>query len=79
MSLPLLAHQVEGPLGQWNIAIFIAFAAAYMDEPSGAVNIRDPEVSPFLKSEAAGINGGQADPISEHTHMGQYAAHLVGA
>ena len=43
MRFPLLAHQVEGSLGQWNIAVFISFTPAYMDEPPGAVDIVDLE------------------------------------
>ena len=70
MRFPLLPHQVQGSLRQWNIAIFISFTAADMDDPSGAVDIMDLKVGPFLKPETAGINGGETHPVSKQTHIG---------
>ena len=69
MSLPLLAHQVQGPVGQGNVAVFVSFATAHMNESPGTVDIIYFKVRPFLEPEAAGIDGGKTHPVAEQTHI----------
>jgi hypothetical protein len=78
MGFPLLAHQVERPVGKRNIAVLISLSTANMDKPSGAVDIPNLEMGPLLKPEAAGVDGGKTRPVSEQAHTRQDTAHLIG-
>jgi hypothetical protein len=39
MGGPVLAQHLQGSLGQWYIAIFVAFALANVDQHAGTIDI----------------------------------------
>jgi hypothetical protein len=62
---PMAAEQMEGGLGERHIAILGTLSTVDMDHHTVAINIGDFEVETFVKSEAAGVDGGKIDIIVE--------------
>ena len=58
MGLPLLAQKLQGALGQGNIAIPVALAAADVQEHAFGVDVAHPEAQAFAQPQAAGVNRG---------------------
>ena len=65
MSLPLLAEPLQGALRQGDIAIAIAFARADVQEHALGIHIRDLEVQTFAQTQAARVDGEQANAVIE--------------
>jgi len=71
VSDPIAAEQMEGGLGERDVAILGAFATVDMDHHAGGINIGGFEVETFVKSEAAGIDGGKIGVILEGFDLGK--------
>jgi hypothetical protein len=78
MSLPLLAEQFQGALGQGHIAVAVAFATPDVEEHAFGVDVAHLEAQAFTQTEAAGVNGGQADAVIEPLDLGEDAADFLG-
>jgi len=78
MSFPLLAQEQQRAFGQGDVTVLIAFAAADVQEHALRINVADLEAQPFPQAQAAGVNGGQADPMIQGGDGSQNAAHLGG-
>jgi hypothetical protein len=76
---PVAAEQVEGGLGERDVAIFGALAPVDMNHHAGGVDIGDFEVESFVKSEAAGVYGGEIGIVLEGFDAGQDAADFFHA
>jgi hypothetical protein len=68
---PIVSEQLEGGLGERDVAILGPLAAVDMDHHAGGVDIGDFEVEAFVKSEAAGIDGGEIGVILEGMDLGK--------
>ena len=79
MSEPVLTQQMEGGLGQRDVAVLGAFAAVDMDHHALAVDIGDFEMAGFVKTQAAGVDGGEKDVVREVFDLGQNASDLFDA
>jgi hypothetical protein len=79
MGLPVTAQQVEGGLGEWDVAILGAFAPVHMNHHAVAVDIRDFEIECFLESEATGVHGGEVGIVLEGLNAGKEAPDFFGA
>ena len=79
VSAPVLAQQMKR--GQWqrDIAVLGALAAVDMDHHALTVDIRDFEVTAFVKTQAAGIHGGQIDMVVGGFDVGQDATEFFNA
>jgi hypothetical protein len=76
---PIAAEQVEGGLGERDVAIFGALAPVDMDHHAGGVDIGDFEMESFVKSEAAGVYGGEIGIVLEGFDAGQNASDFFHA
>jgi hypothetical protein len=78
MRFPLLAQELERAVGQRNIAVLVALAAADVQEHAFGIDIPDLEAQAFPQTQAAGVDGGEADAVVQFGHGGENAAHLAG-
>jgi hypothetical protein len=76
---PIAAEQVEGGLGEREVAIFGALAPVDMDHHTGGVDIGDFEMETFVKPQAAGVYGGKIGIVLEGFDAGQNAADFFHA
>jgi len=79
MSEPVLAQQMEGRLGQRDVAVLGALTAVDMDHHALAVDIGDFEMPRFVKAQATGVHGGEKDVVGEVFDLGQKASDLFDA
>ena len=68
---PIAAEQVEGGWGERDVAVLGPLSTVDMDHHAGGVDIGDFEVEAFVKSEAAGIDGGEIGVILEGMDLGK--------
>jgi hypothetical protein len=68
---PIASEQLEGGLGERDVAVLGALSPVDMDHHAGGVDIGDFEVEAFMKSEAAGIDGGEIGVILEGMDLGE--------
>ena len=78
MGFPLLAQEQQRALGQRDITVLIALAAADVQEHALRIDVADLQAQPFAQAQTAGINGAEADPMIQGGDAGQNAAHLGG-
>ncbi len=71
MGYPIAAEEVEGGLGERDIAIFGALTPVDMDHHAGGVDIGDFEVEALVKPQAAGVYGGEIGIVLESFDAGQ--------
>ena len=76
MSFPLFAQEQQRALRQRDVAVAISFARADVQEHALGIHVADLEVQAFAQTQAAGIDGGQADAMIQSGHAGQDAAHF---
>ena len=79
MSEPVLAQQMEGGLRQRDVAVLGAFAAVDMDHHALTIDVRDFELAGFVKTQAAGVNGGEKDMVGEVFDLGQKTSDFFDA
>jgi len=65
VGAPIAAEQKEGGLRERDVAVFGSLSTVDMDHHAVAVDIGDFEMESFVKSEAAGIDGGEIGVILE--------------
>lgn len=70
MSEPVLAQQMEGRLGQRDVAVLGALTAVDMDHHALAVDVGDFEMPRFVKAQATGVDGGEKDVVGEVFDLG---------
>jgi hypothetical protein len=78
MGFPLLAQELERALGQRDVAVEIAFAGPNVQEHALRIDIAHLQAQAFAQAQAAGVNGGQRDPVIQRDHLRQDAPHLAG-
>ena len=72
MGEPVAAQQSWSvDLGQRDVAVLGALAAVDMDHHALTVDIGDFEMESFVKSQAAGVDGGEIDVVVEGFDVGQ--------
>jgi hypothetical protein len=71
VGAPVLAQQMKSGLRQWDITVLGALAAVDMDHHALAVDIGDFEMAAFVKTQTAGVHGGQIDVVVEGFNVGQ--------
>jgi hypothetical protein len=79
MGDPIATEQVKGGLGEGYVAVLGALAPMDVDHHPVAVDIGDFEMETFLKSEAAGVDGGMVGIVLEGFDVGQEAADFFNA
>ena len=62
VGFPVLAQQLERPLGQGDIAVPGAFATAHVDEHTGTSHVGNLRVRARLQAQATGVYGRQGAP-----------------
>ena len=78
MRFPLLAQELEGALGQRDVAIGVALAAANVEEHPLRIDGADFQRQAFAQAQAAGIDRGQGDPMIQSGDRGENLAHFSG-
>lgn len=78
MSLPLLAQEMEGALGQRHVTVLIAFAAADVQEHAFGVDVADLKPEALAQTQAAGIDGDQSNAMIQERHVDEDLAHFSG-
>jgi hypothetical protein len=68
---------VKGTFRQWNVTVSIAFATTDVEEHTFGVNVPDLEAQTFPQAQAAGVDGGQADPVIQCRDLSQDPADLA--
>ncbi len=76
---PVVAEQREGLLGQRHRAVLRACAMAHVDDQPGTSTIGHLQVGAFLKSQATGREGTQADTLPWQPHRLKDRAYFVDA
>ena len=69
-SVALLAQAQQRARRQRYVAILIAFAGADMQEHALRIDVADLQPKPFAQTQAAGINGDEADPMIQGGNAG---------
>jgi len=62
MGAPMIAQQLKGGGGKWDLAVLAALAADAQNAP-GTVDIGNLEIGAFHEAQAAGVDGGQANAV----------------
>ena len=57
MRFPLLAQEQQGALGQWDVAIPIAFASPDVEKHPFGIDVTDLEIQTFAQAQPTGVNG----------------------
>ena len=70
----IAAEQMEGGLGERDVAILGALSSVGMDHHAAGIDIGDFEVETFMESQAAGIDGGKIGVILECFDQGKNAS-----
>lgn len=78
MGLPELAQQFERALRQGDVAIAIAFGAANVQEHPFGIDVADLQAQAFSQAQAAGVKGGQTDPMIQGGHRRENFANFDG-
>jgi len=68
---PIASEQLEGGLGERDVAVLGPLSPVDMDHHAGGVDIRDFEMETFVESQAAGIDGGEIGVILEGMDLGK--------
>jgi len=76
---PIAAEQLEGGLGERDVAILGTLSTVDMDHHAGGIDIGDFEVETFVKSEATGIDSGEIGVILEGFDLGKNASDFFTA
>ena len=64
MRLPVLPEQLQGAVGEWDIAVLGTFAAVNVNHHAFRVEIADFEIESFFQSEAQRIDGPEIDSVA---------------
>ena len=78
MGFPLLAQQFQGALGQRHVTVTIALTATDVEEHALGVDVAHLETETFTQTQAAGVDGRQANAVIEFLDFGQEAADFGG-
>jgi hypothetical protein len=78
VGLPMLAEQMEGALGQWDVAVGVAFAAPDMQEHALGIDLGDFKTEGLAQAQAARVKGGQTDAMIGESDLGEDLAHFAG-
>ena len=57
VGFPLLAQEQQGALGQWDVAIPIAFAASDVEKHPFGIDVTDLEIQTFAQAQPTGVDG----------------------
>jgi hypothetical protein len=79
VGYPIAAEEVEGRGGERDVAVLGALSPVDMDHHAVGVDIGDFEVETFVKSEAAGVDGGEIGVVLGGFDLGQDAAYFFPA
>ena len=77
MGQPVAPQDVEGVLGQGDIAILGALAPMDVDHHALAVDVADLKIEAFLKPESAGVDGEQECVVVKGGHGAEDSADFV--
>jgi hypothetical protein len=76
---PIAAEQTESGRWERDVAIFGALSSVDMDHHAGGIDIGDFEVETFVKSQAAGIDGGKIGIVLEGFDLGKNGSDFFNA
>ncbi len=76
---PIASEQLEGGMWERDVAVLGPLSTMDMDHHAGGVDIGDFEVEAFVKSQAAGIDGGEIGVILEGMDLGKNTSDLFTA
>jgi len=68
---PIASEQMEGGKGEREVAVLGPLSPVDMDHHAGGVDIGDFEMETFVKSQSAGIDGGEIGVILEGMDLGK--------
>lgn len=77
MSFPLLAQEQERALGQGDVTVLIALAAANVQEHALRIDVAHLKTQPFTQAQAAGVDGAQTNPMIQSGDSAENAAHFA--
>ena len=78
MAFPEFAQELKCALRQGNVTILVAFAGADVEEHALRIDVRDLQARALSQAQAAGVNGGQADPMIQGANQAEDAADFGG-
>lgn len=78
MGFPLFAQEQQRAMRQRHVTVAIAFAGADVQEHALGIHVADLKVQAFAQTQAAGINGGEANAMIPGGHARQDAADFGG-
>ena len=70
VGFPLLGQAQQRARGHRDVAILIAFASADVQEHALGIDVADFQPKPFTQTQAAGVNGDEADPMIQGGNAG---------
>ncbi len=78
MRFPLLTQELERAIGQGDVTIVVAFAGADVQEPASGIDVAHLQTQAFTQSQAAGVDGDEANAMIQRGHLAKDAAHFRG-
>ncbi len=79
MPAPILAQQIERPLGQRHITVSPTFAVAHMHHLTRTINVFDLQVHAFPQAQATRLDRREADAIRQAVQATQDLVHFGNA
>jgi len=76
VGFPLLAQQVQRAFRQRHVAVLVALALTDVQEHAFGINVADLQPEAFTQTQAAGVDGREADAVVQQGDTRQHAAHL---
>ena len=76
---PIAAQQPQSGLRQRNVAILGALTAVDMDHHALTIDIGNFEMEAFVKTQTAGVHGGEIGVVVKGFDMGQKASNFIDA
>lgn len=78
MSLPQFPESFQSALRKRNVAVAVAFAAADMQEHALWIDVADGDLQTFAQTQAARIDGEQADSMIQSLDLVEHASDFLG-
>lgn len=77
MSFPEFAQELERALGQRDVTVGVAFAAANVEQPPLGIDVADFQLEAFTEPQAAGVDRGQGNPMIQCGDRRENPAHFA--
>ena len=71
-----MAEQFQGALGQGNIAVAVAFAAADVEQHAPGIDVAHLQAQTLAQAQSTGVDGSQANVMIKALDFGENIADL---